>query len=528
MPDNFPMSLLANAEERLVVSTLRDGLTDGWIIVPNVGISGQRDRQLDIVIAHQNEGVAVIEVKGHRANIRGGLWCSDGKPMSPQPLQQAKDNAYELRSRLRAAASALGNLRVEYAVAFPNTLDVRGDLPPDVERSQVLTSLDLEAPQDAVDRLMSRRWGNQRLGPVGVEALVKLLRPDVEFRWDPEGRARLAHARLEAICGNQVRALERLDANRRVVVTGRAGSGKTRLALAWARRAYVRGERVLMTCYNDPLGGELRAQLPESDNVVVGSFFDVALVLEGLPPLDVPDGADRLFWDNTAVGHLHSHWHEVTQRFDTIVIDEAQDLSPAWIAQLSQLLDPAGPRRLMMVADDAQVLYRRGFTLPSVDDGWVRCELVNNCRNTYSIASMLRRQLDGAPAPIGGPETSGLGWVEANDLDAVAELVGEEIDRIVDFEGHEPPRVLVGTFSTIVRDRLRDDLALVPWEGREPAAIICENVHRVKGLEFDYVVLAAIAADAVTDPLLYVGVSRAVVGLTIVGPKSIAQRLGLE
>jgi len=241
----------------------------------------------------------------------------------------------------------------------------------------------------------------------------------------------------------------------------------------------------------------------------------------------VPDGADSVFWDNTAVGHLHSHWHEVTQRFDTIVIDEAQDFSPAWIAQLQQLLDPLGPHRLLMVADESQALYPRGFVLPSNDDGWTRCELVNNCRNTFEIASMIRRYLGGAPAPFGGPESVGIGWAEANDIDAVAELVGDEIDRVIDYEGHDPPKVLVATFSTSLRDRLREELAFVPWEGGQSTTVICENVHRVKGLEFDYVILAASTADTVTDALLYVGASRAIAGLTIIGPRAIAARLGL-
>jgi DNA helicase IV len=67
----------------------------------------------------------------------------------------------------------------------------------------------------------------------------------------------------------------------------------------------------------------------------------------------------------------------------------------------------------------------------------------------------------------------------------------------------------------------------VPWEGGQSTTVICENVHRVKGLEFDYVILAASAADTVSDALLYVGASRAIAGLTLIGPKAIAARLGL-
>ncbi len=86
--------------------------------------------------------------------------------------------------------------------------------------------------------------------------------------------------------------------------------------------------------------------------------------------------------------------------------------------------------------------------------------------------------------------------------------------------------MLVATFATEVRNRLRDEFALVPWESGTSTAIICENVHRVKGLEFDYVVLAA-PSNTMTDALLYVGVSRAISGLTVIGLRGLAARLGL-
>ena len=51
--------------------------------------------------------------------------------------------------------------------------------------------------------------------------------------------------------------------------------------------------------------------------------------------------------------------------------------------------------------------------------------------------------------------------------------------------------------------------------------------NRVKGLEYDYVVLVALSDKEVPDLLLYVACTRAVSGLTIIGPRSIAARLGL-
>ena len=88
-------------------------------------------------------------------------------------------------------------------------------------------------------------------------------------------------------------------------------------------------------------------------------------------------------------------------------------------------------------------------------------------------------------------------------------------------------RIAAGSLAGCVFSLTASTLAFVPWEGGQATTVICENVHRVKGLEFDYVVLAASEADNVTDALLYVGASRAITGLTLVGPKAIAARLGL-
>lgn len=528
VPPDFPLEMLANDEERLVVRALVDQLSDDWLVIPDVGMGDSyRDRQTDIVIAHHRDGVAVIEVKGHRVSIDQGIWKAHGSVMEPQPLTQAKDNAYTLRNRLRDTHPSLSRLDVAWAVALPNTTEIVGRLPMDIDRRQVLTCDRLEHARDAIDELMSYRF-SQSLGAVGIERLVTVIRPDVDFSWDPEARARLARARLDAICSEHVEVLARLDLNRRVCVTGGAGSGKTRLAVEWVRRALDRGERVLLCCYNDPLGGELIARLPSDERLEVGAFLRLAFELEGMPHLDVPDDADRDWWDQVALGHLHRHWHHVTARFDTIVVDEAQDFSPAWLAQLQALLDPAGPRRFLMVADEAQGVYSRGFVLPSVDDGWTRCELVTNCRNTFGIAQLLSARLGGPAVPEGAvPEVLGIDVVEAYGLDALSELVMEECDRLLEHEGHAPARVLVATFSSEVRDRLREDHAFVRWEESDDRTIICETVHRSKGLEFDYVVLAAVNND-MSDALLYVGVSRAIAGLTIIGPRALAQRLGLD
>ncbi|CAN5501048.1 hypothetical protein BH23ACT3_BH23ACT3_09410 [soil metagenome] len=77
VPDEFPMVSLRNDEERMVVQALCDRLTDSWLVIPALGLSGDhRDREIDVAVAHERDGGAGIEVKGHRPQVRNESWTN--------------------------------------------------------------------------------------------------------------------------------------------------------------------------------------------------------------------------------------------------------------------------------------------------------------------------------------------------------------------------------------------------------------------------------------------------------------------
>ena len=534
VPADFDLRTIENGDEREVVSRLVDGLTDGWLIFPNVTFQSDRHHEIDVVLLHEGQGVVHLEVKGHRVYVQAGEWYSRQGRMKPQPFSQAKTNAFALRNELKDRwPGVFDHFPVRFGVAFPNTTELRGHLPPDIKRSQLFLAPDLEDPQNAIDLLLAGARVGARFTVEQMNGIIKYLKPDADFSWDPEARIRMHRQRMEAICASQVRALERLDANRRVVVTGGAGSGKTRLALAWARRASIsRNERVLVTCFNEPLADQIQTHLDGYEGVVAGAFLTVARSFEGMPHLEEPSEmtADEAstFWNKTVIGHLHSNWPAITQKFDTIIIDEAQDFSPAWIAQLESLLDEDGPRRLMMVADSGQEIFSRGFRMPQPDDGWTLCELVNNCRNSHQIARLLRTFLGGAPAPEVGPETIGIDFVEASTIEVVSK-VKEILERQSDNgSGLLAPvgRKVVLVPSVKLRDTLRVELGLGSWDERGTKTV-CETERRMKGTEFDTVILVD-PEYRMDDRALYIGISRAINQLFVVGPKELGQRLRIE
>ena len=121
-------------------------------------------------------------------------------------------------------------------------------------------------------------------------------------------------------------------------------------------------------------------------------------------------------------------------------------------------------------------------------------------------------------------------WREAVDETSAVDAVRDELALLLGEGERDPSRVMVVTTRAATRDVLRAALGLVRWEAHARSdtdrSVVCETVHRAKGLEADTVVLVCLDAE-VRDTLLYVGVSRAVSELVLVCPEELARRFRL-
>jgi hypothetical protein len=526
-PANFPMTTLTESEAR-VVDALVEYTDSAWIIMPTVRIAEEPPAEIDIVVAHPAHGVGVIEVKGYTPRIEAGLWKTPFEhELSAGPVAQMVRNRYALRSVLQRALPSVRNLEVDAAIAFPNARGFSGaERSTDIESDQLIWSEDLTTIDHSLVRFMRRGRADKAMFADGVfTQVIRTIRPTVEFDADPAAYVRWGEARLESYSGSQIRTLERLDSNRRVYVTGGAGSGKSRLVLAWARRAALRGERTLVVCFNEPLGAEFQRRIGSLDGIRTGPFLRLALELAGMPPISEPANAGPDYWNNEVHGHLHLHWPKVEERFDTIIVDEVQDFSPSWLAMLNSLLDPDGPRRMLLAGDADQELHQRGFQPPQSEDGWTLCELAVNTRNSLDIARLLRNRLGGPPAPAALPLSTHLRFVLAEDADSLSVAVRAEVLALSQ-AGFDESSIAVACLNSQARDLLRTNTTFASYEDTGPGKVVCETVRRLKGLEYAAVILVA-SRWPIDDTLLYVGISRAVFGLSVIGPAELADRLTL-
>ena len=231
--------------ERRVSSHLRAALTDGAVLYENVRWTGPvrrsgpaRDGEADVVIAHPDRGVLVMEVKsGTPSRDRDGRWHIGDHSLPVSPFEQASTSAHVLHDKLVDLPGwpvALDPLTA-HAVAFPD-VDL-ASLPrghacsaPDAPTDLVLDATALESVE------ATRRWldgafdywtgdgaGRRPPGAAGMALIDELLRPTVSLRRLVRGR--IADDREELISASlaQARILNHARSMRRVEVDRSGG-----------------------------------------------------------------------------------------------------------------------------------------------------------------------------------------------------------------------------------------------------------------------------------------------------------------
>jgi Nuclease-related domain/UvrD-like helicase C-terminal domain len=529
-PESVRVKDITNASERYVVDLLVRQLGADWIVSPGFRFrDGSRDREIDVILIHPVLGMIIVEVKGGRIEYREGRWIENSERENPE--KQAFENSYGLRQLLNQVMPEK-SFKVGWAVCLPRSSRFSGDLPDNMHRNQLMLSSDLEDPEWSIELAVGASKSQYSLSPQQIQMILNRLYPKAQFEYDPDATLRSNRERLLAICDAQVDALSSLDVHNRVVIVGGAGTGKTYLANRWAT-IYDEPRRVLLTCYNEPLGEQLSRGYPledfEEDShsiVYAGAFLQLLTRLPGLPELTIANTGDNEFWEVALPTFVLEHIEEVEIRFDRIIVDEAQDFSPLWIEVLEHLLDPEGDDQLFFLYDPFQRLADRGFTEPSIEDGWVRAELRTNVRNSLDIARLARKFLGGAAPSDFLPASQGVSFHLSPSDTSTVRRVGEVISGVVD-EGVDTAQILVVAGSSALRDQLRTAYGFGTAEERFDGIIACETPHRAKGLEADIVIVAG-PVRGMSDAHLYVAITRAVNELIVVAPEEILVRLGAK
>ena len=543
-----------SAGERRVFGLLQsDPATTDWTVLHSLGIARRPTGpygEIDFVVIIPGEGVICLEVKGGRLSCEAGVWRTMDRhgnvaALKKSPFLQARDSMFALRNAIvRHFGEAALETRcpIGCAVVFPDV--PCPPLTPEFERSDAIDSDDLRGPiSRSIMRVARRRLrefqprhGEPLPTTTEARAIRNFLRPDFELIVAKGVSVGRTEEKLLRLTEEQYARLDELEANPRCLFEGAAGTGKTLLALEYARRASDNGLKVALLCFNRLLGEWLQQQT-RGTGVAAGTWHRIVrrLILESSIANDFQEeerkalqsGDTRALFAETYPFYGELALEELGTSFDVLVMDEAQDLCSQPILDVlnrAMLGGLAGGRWAIFGDFTRQALYGGAedpvAALSRHCDHFVRARLMLNCRNTRRIAeeTTLVAGFDRPPFRLGdemGLPVEHRYWKRPADLVdsltiVVERLVKEEMptDDVVILS----PRRLENSGLAGVESISRFPLVDISRGAADvPHSLKFSTIHSFKGLESPVVIIVDIDQVESEEPqsLLYVAMSRA-------------------
>jgi hypothetical protein len=547
LPENISDD--APVSEKRVFELLRSSPgTRDWTVFHSLGLSSAYTGtygEIDFVLSIPGRGLLCLEVKGGRVECRSGTWSSTDRngvthAYRRSPFQQAREGMFKLLSAIRNRFGD-GSEEVRCPVGWAVMLtDCAAPPPsPEFQRGEVLDSMDFQqSPIGKLEAVPSLVQALERTSPptaLTMASLSRFLRPDFDRVATAATTLWEAERQFISLTEEQYDVLDHVIENEASLISGGAGTGKTMVAVELARRLSAMGRSVLLTCYNRELGSWLsgRCRGFGPGHVTAGhlhGLLEPRIRAAGLLETVSGSGSREAWLEAGALAIVGGE-----ERFDTVIVDEAQDFPAHLLLDLvegwrrERAPDPgiclfADYSRQAVYAspEGARDLIRRRLR-PAV------FTLRRNCRNSRRIA-METAALIGS-FDVSSPEEQSPGpsvervFFDREDQQLVVLNRTLQALRAEGFNGTDivvlGPRargesVLAGTNSCggyRIVDR---------GDRNSESGVIYSTVQSFKGLESPAVVLVDLhpQEDHETDALLYVGMTRARVRLTMLLPET--------
>ena len=522
----------ATNSERAVWEVLREQLGDDDLLIASQRITDRgKDHEIDFVIVFAGAGVVAVEVKGSQVWIEDGQWrqTMHRKNRTIHPVRQVRDAKYALRSYIERDDRWGSRRRVRWAhaVVLPYTQVDDDFAAPDCPRWAVAGRDDLDSLACRLrEAVLALETPNRVTTVDDIELIQQILRGRMPLQRDVIGEAAEREATIDRLTEQQAIILDAIQTLNRVEVRGGAGSGKTWLAVEQARRLTRAGQHVALCCYSRGLAAWMRRRIATFDTserpAYVGTFHGLGTRWGPTPGSDDDPG----YWEHRLPEQMVTLGREQPreERFDALVVDEAQDFADAWWpAAMATLRDDDGG--LYVFTDEGQAVFSRYGGMPA---DLVPLVLDHNLRNTRPIAETFF-SLAPIRMKLGDVEGPAVRFVPCDASGALA-YADDEVDTLLE-SGWRPRDVaLLATGSRhpeqVARQADGQDLYWQTyWDNDQ---VFYGHVLGFKGLERSAVVLALNEKDGQVRARerLYVGLSRARDQLVVCGDPNFIADVG--
>ena len=544
---------VSTAEAKVFNRFESDPQTEGWTVLHSLGLARREAGpygEIDFVVIIPGEGIVCLEVKGGRVTCEEGTWRTKDRSgkvsvLKKSPFLQSRESMFALKDTLKdkfGFGSPEHDVPMSCGVVFTDVV-----CPPkstEFERCDVIDRGDLKKPiSKSIMRLARARLREHQRGRGPREpdvstanSIRNFFRPDFDLIEAKSVLIGRIERKLISLTEEQYERLDELEANPRCLFEGAAGTGKTLLAIEFARRASLNGQRVALLCFNKLLSEELKAKTDDTE-IHAGTWHGLANdhILKSSIADDFQNEEEKIAdkdCRNRFFNELYPEYHELAlddlgAQFDVVVMDEAQDVLKDGNAKLLNLMLEGGlaEGRWAIFGDfTRQALYGNRIDpatlLEEHDCHFARARLKRNCRNTKLIAEATVRASGFEDSPYSFSDEDGLpvdfrSWIPPQSakeaLGTVIERLlkdGMQINDIVVLAPHKLEKTSLAGTERILKYPLQD--ISQGGTGTE-TALRFSTAHSFKGLESPVAILLDFDEFKSSEPqsVLYVAMSRA-------------------
>lgn len=357
MAQFIPHELISSpASERTIYDYIKqDERTKNWIVFHSLLIEKHVHNlcgESDFVIIAPEFGCFVIEVKGGDISTSNREWFSISNDNSihkiEDPFRQARDNCYSIQNYLHE--NNIPSPDFGYGVAFPKTLFKKNC--PNIEYDkEMIFDLSNNGFYDYIENLSKyyKSKAKKVYQPKAfrepssqeIASIKKALAPSFECI-APLG-LKISNDKGQYLkpSEEQLRILDSFRNCKQVIIHGSSGTGKTLLAVELAKRKSDNKKKVALITYTLFLTEYLKKSVQEFENIHVFSITDYFEELcknnKQISDDDKKNDASY-FYDTLLPKKAFEYLNDNPLEFDTIIIDEAQDISPLYLLVISNIL----------------------------------------------------------------------------------------------------------------------------------------------------------------------------------------------
>ena len=535
--------------------------TTDWTVLHSLAIAKhdtQSQGEADFVVVIPAHGVFVLEVKGGRISNTNGAWFSqdrNGEIHSiKNPVEEANNAMHSIKNYIVQASSSrnLERTLFGFGVVFPDTTVHGAVHSVEIADEQIADFDDCFSPEDLKIYLLKLAdyWKKCSSVKATIPAtaqcneLVQLLRPSFEGRVSLRSLIRNVENQVVELTENQQETFETISENDRCIIRGDAGTGKTIIALHFARQKSESKQLTGFFCYNKQLADYLKKHTQAGESLICDSFteyMESVVVKSGRTPEIGTNSSsrDKYYRETLPQLFMESFMELDLPQFDYLILDEAQDLFiEPYLEAFDFILSGGlkGGKWYFFMDAEKQNLFQSGKTEKAVlellgkyDTFYTKCYLKDNCRNSVAIIEKVDAVFGSNTRHKHNDERGADVVVKAyrKTSDQVESI--ETILRTLRREGID-----VGQITLLSPIRFRNSASSLitgtpvsPDVADRGKAVFFSTIHSFKGLESPVVILTDIdtLADEARMNILYVGMTRAKSALYILAQEKIANQL---